>query len=565
MHVQKRWLTKEEDIDALAHLQDTLHIHPALCKILYHRGISTYEQAKAFFRPELSNLHNPFLMNDMKAAVERIIYAIHHNERILIYGDYDVDGTTSVALVYSYLRSMYENIDYYIPDRYKEGYGISTSGIDYAYDNEVKLIIALDCGIRAHDKVDYAHERKIDFIICDHHLPEDVLPDAVAVLDPKRFDNTYPFTELSGCGIGFKLMQALCLTMERNMEEVYELLDLVAVSIASDLVHLVDENRIMAYHGLKQFNKNKRAGFAALKRITAFNRDADITDLVFIIGPRINAAGRIAHGSEAVELLIEKDILVAYEKVQKIQLNNDERKGLDKDITEEAISILEDEYYARRKSTVLFQSHWHKGVIGIVASRLIERHYKPTIILTESNGKAVGSGRSIHGFDLHQALDACKDYIIQFGGHKYAAGLTLELDMVPIFIQKFEEYVNENITTEIMTPFVDIDAEIELSDITPKFYNILQQMAPFGPMNMRPIFLTKDVKDAGYTQLLKDEHLKLHITKSGQRSVFGIGFGMWYLIPIIRNNTTFNVCYHLYENEWNGNKRIELQVKDIQA
>ncbi len=564
MQMQKRWLSKEDNLEVLEQLQTSLKIHPALCKILYNRGVKTYEQAKAFFRPELCNLHDPYLMNDMQAAVDRIIYAIQHNEKIMIYGDYDVDGTTSVALVFSYLRNVYENIDYYIPDRYKEGYGISTLGIDYAYGNDVKLIIALDCGIRAHDKIDYAHERKIDFIICDHHLPEDVLPDAVAVLDPKRTDNTYPFTELSGCGIGFKLMQALCMYLQRDMEEVYELLDLVAVSIASDLVHLVDENRIMAYYGLIQFNKNKRPGFSALKRITAFNRDADITDLVFIIGPRINAAGRIAHGSEAVELLIEKDTALAFEKVQKIQLNNDERKGLDKDITEEAMTMMEDEYYTNRKSTVLFQSHWHKGVIGIVASRLIERHYKPTIILTESNGKAVGSGRSIYGFDLHQALDACKDYIIQFGGHKYAAGLTLELDMVPVFIQKFEEYVSQNITEEIMTPFVDIDAEIELNDINHKFYNILQQMAPFGPMNMRPVFMTKGVKDAGYTQLLKDEHLKLHITKTGQRSVFGIGFGMWYLIPIIRNNPTFNVCYHLYENEWNGNKRLELQVKDIQ-
>jgi len=560
----KRWILLEAEQDKVDELQKALNIHPILCKLLVLRDITTYEQAKKFFRPSLSDLHDPFLMKDMDIAINRITNALANNEKILVYGDYDVDGTTSVALVYSFFKQFYTNIEYYIPDRYSEGYGISTQGIDFAKDNNITLIIALDCGIRAHDKIDYAKERSIDFIICDHHLPADTIPDAVAILDPKRVDCNYPFKELSGCGIGFKLIQAYTIQHNLDIENVYCQMDLVATSIASDLVHIVDENRILAKFGIDLVNSKPRPGIKALINELKLNRKLEISDLVFIIGPRINAAGRIAHGSEAVELLIAENLEVALSKIKKVQENNDTRKEVDKDITDEAFYILEnDETLLTKKSTVLFRPHWHKGVIGIVASRLIEKYHKPTIILTASNGKGVGSGRSVPGFDLHDAIDKCSEHIIQFGGHKYAAGLTIELEQIDAFIEKFEEVVQNNITDELLIAPIEIDAEIEFSDINDKFYNILEQMAPFGPQNMRPTFMTKDVYDTGFSKIVKESHLKINLLKDGQNPVNGVGFGMARLFEVMNEKETFDVCYQLYPNDWNGQTKIELRLKDI--
>ncbi|MFN8281642.1 MAG: single-stranded-DNA-specific exonuclease RecJ [Chitinophagales bacterium] len=564
MRTQKRWIELEADETIVQQLQRALNIHPVLCKLLVLRGINTFEEAKDFFRPSLDKLHDPFLMRDMDKAVTRIETAIANNERILIYGDYDVDGTTAVSLVYSYFKDFYDNIFYYIPDRYTEGYGISFQGIDYAKDNNVSLMIALDCGIKANDKIDYANEKNIDFIICDHHLPGDVLPNAVAVLDPKRNDCSYPFDELSGCGIGFKLIQAYAQKNKLNTEKIYDQLDLVAISIASDLVPITGENRILAKFGCDRINENPRAGIKALMSELKLSRNLDITDLVFIIGPRINAAGRIAHGSEAVTLLIENDYDTAIEKTKKVQQNNTDRKTIDKDITDEAFAMIDnDDVLVKKKTTVLYQEHWHKGVVGIVASRLIEKYYRPTIILASSNGKAVGSGRSVPGFDLYDAIDSCSEHLVQFGGHKYAAGLTIELDKLEDFSEAFEKIVAERITEEQQIPQVEIDAEIELTDINDKFFNILEQMAPFGPGNMRPTFVTKEVYDTGYSKVLNGNHLKLSILKDGQTPKNGVGFGMGDYMQIMETKETVDICYQLYANEWNNQVKIEFKLKDL--
>ncbi len=564
MITQKRWILSDADADTVAQLQQSLKIHPVICKLLAIRGIDTYEKAKAFFRPSLSDLHDPFLMKDMDKAIERLEQAIAANEKIMVYGDYDVDGTTAVALVYSFFHEFYANIITYIPNRYTEGYGISFDGMDFAFEQNVKLIISLDCGIKANDKIAYAKSKGMDFIICDHHLPGEELPDAVAILDPKRKDCTYPFDELSGCGIGFKLIQAFCIKNNIAIEKAYQQLDLVATSIASDLVQITGENRILAKFGMDKVNENPRAGFKALLNELKIDKKLEISDLVFIIGPRINAAGRIAHGSEAVELLIENDLKMALEKTKKVQQNNDERKNLDKDITEEAFSMLENTTeYADRKSTVLFQSHWHKGVIGIVASRLIEKFHRPTIVLAASNGKAVGSGRSVPGFDLHDAIETCSEYLVQFGGHKYAAGLTIELDKIDAFSAAFEKIVSERITSEQLIPQIEIDAEIQLDDINEKFYNIVEQMAPFGPGNMRPNFITREVYDTGFSKLLKDNHLKLNILKDGQHPKNGIAFGMGDFFNLLEENETVDICYQLYANVWNNQTKIEFRLKDM--
>ena len=564
MQNQKRWIELEADEKIVQQLQTELNIHPVLCKLLVLRNIKTFDEAKDFFRPNLNKLHNPFLMRDMDKAITRIETAIANNERILIYGDYDVDGTTAVSLVYSYFNDFYDNICYYIPDRYTEGYGISFQGIDFAKDNNVSLIIALDCGIKANDKVDYANERNIDFIICDHHLPGDVLPNAVAVLDPKRNDCSYPFDELSGCGIGFKLIQAYAEKNKLNAEKIYDQLDLVAVSIASDLVPITGENRILAKFGCDRINQNPRAGIKALMSELKLSRNLDITDLVFIIGPRINAAGRIAHGSEAVTLLIENDYDVAIEKTKKVQQNNTDRKTIDKDITDEAFAMIDNnETLIHKKTTVLYQEHWHKGVVGIVASRMIEKYYRPTIILASSNGKAVGSGRSVPGFDLYDAIDSCSEHLVQFGGHKYAAGLTIELDKIQDFSDAFEKIVRDRITADQQIPQVEIDAEIELTDINDKFFNILEQMQPFGPGNMRPTFVTKDVYDTGYSKVLNGNHLKLNILKDGQSPKNGVGFGMGNYMEFMEQKETVDICYQLYANEWNNQIKIEFKLKDL--
>lgn len=564
MFSKKRWTYQEAEEAEVEALQTQLNIHPVICKLLVHRNINTFDKAKDFFRPNLEHLHNPFLMKDMDIAIERIEKAITKNERILIYGDYDVDGTTAVSLVYSYFKDISDKILYYIPDRYTEGYGISFKGIDFAEENNVTLMIALDCGIKAHDKISYAKEKGIDFIICDHHLPGDTLPEAVAILDPKRSDCNYPFDDLSGCGIGFKLIQAYSQKNNLDAEKIYNQLDLVAVSIASDLVSVIGENRILAKFGVDKINTNPRAGFKALMSELKLNRNLDITDLVFIIGPRINAAGRIAHGSEAVTLLIEEDYEMALEKTKKIQQNNTDRKTLDKDITEEAFAMIDtNEVLIHKKSTVLYQEHWHKGVIGIVASRLIEKYHRPTIVLASSNGKAVGSGRSVPGFDLHDAIDACSEYLVQFGGHKYAAGLTIELDKIDDFKTAFDKVVSERITDEQLIPQIEIDAEIELTDINEKFFNIIEQMGPFGPGNMRPVFVTKNVYDTGYSKVLNGNHLKLNILKDGQNPKNGIGFGMGDYMKIIENKETYDICFQLYANVWNGQTKIEFRLKDL--
>ena len=564
MLTTKRWTYIQADEGEVNELQKQLNIHKTICQLLVARGIKTYEEAKKFFRPSLEQLHDPFLMKDMEKAIDRIEKAIAKNETILIYGDYDVDGTTAVSLVYSFFIEIYKNVLYYIPDRYTEGYGISFQGIDYSKENNATLIIALDCGIKAHDKINYATEKGIDFIICDHHLPDDTLPDAVAVLDPKRTDCTYPFDELSGCGIGFKLIQAYAQKNNISSEKIYEQLDLVAVSIASDLVPVTGENRILAKFGVDKVNNKPRAGFKALMSELKLTRSLDITDLVFIIGPRINAAGRIAHGSEAVTLLIEENYETALEKTKKIQQTNTDRKSLDKDITEEAFSMIDsNEILIQKKSTVLYQEHWHKGVIGIVASRLIEKYHRPTIILAASNGKAVGSGRSVPGFDLHNAIDACSEHLIQFGGHKYAAGLTIEINKIDDFIHAFDKIVSERILDEQLIPQIEIDAEIELTDINEKFFNIVEQMGPFGPGNMRPIFITKNVYDTGYSKVLNGNHLKLNILKDKQDPKNGIGFGMGDYMKITEKNETFDICYQLYANVWNGQTKIEFRLKDL--
>lgn len=564
MFSKKRWTYQSADDVEVEALQKQLNIHPIICKLLVQRNIKTFDQAKDFFRPKLEHLHDPFLMKDMDIAIKRIEKAIEQNERILVYGDYDVDGTTAVSLVYSYFKDISDKILYYIPDRYSEGYGISFQGIDFAQEHKVTLMIALDCGIKAHDKISYAKEKGIDFIICDHHLPGETLPEAIAILDPKRSDCSYPFNDLSGCGIGFKLIQAYAQKNNLNKEKIYEQLDLVAVSIASDLVSVIGENRILAKFGVDKINTHPRAGFKALMSELKLHRNLDITDLVFIIGPRINAAGRIAHGSEAVTLLIEEDYETALEKTKKVLQDNTDRKTLDKDITEEAFAMIDaEEVLIHKKSTVLYQEHWHKGVIGIVASRLIEKYHRPTIILASSNGKAVGSGRSVPGFDLHDAIDACSEHLVQFGGHKYAAGLTIELHKIEDFITAFDKIVSERITEEQLIPQIEIDAEIELTDINEKFFNIVEQMGPFGPGNMRPVFVTKCVYDTGYSKILNGNHLKLNILKDGQNPKNGIGFGMGDYMKIIENNETFDICYQLYANVWNGQTKIEFKLKDL--
>jgi len=571
----KRWILSSPDDKQVEVLRQQLGIHPIHCRLLVSRGITTFEEARHFFRPSLEHLHDPFGMKDMDKAVDRILSAIESGEKILVFGDYDVDGTTAVSLVYSFLSDFYPNIGTYIPDRYKEGYGISTAGIDFAADNGFDLIIALDCGIKSVDKVAYANQKGIDFIICDHHLPGEELPAAVAVLDPKRPDCAYPFKELSGCGIGFKLMQALSAKMGVNPDKAFDLLDLVTISIASDLVPITGENRVLAYFGLKKINQEPRPGLKALMAKAGlmleqtdgsyiYKKPIEINDLVFVIGPRINAAGRMEHGSNAVELLTETEESSAFEKAQKLQENNSDRVDVDRSITDEALEMMRtDSRYESRKSTVLFNKDWHKGVIGIVASRVIEKFYRPTVILTASNGLAVGSARSIAGFDLYDAIDSCREHLVQFGGHMYAAGLTMELDKVEAFTLKFEEIVSSRVTEEMMTPMIAIDAEIELSDVNENFLNIFEQMAPFGPGNMRPVFVTRGVFNPGGCRIVKEQHLKIEISKSGQGYKRGIGFGMAHLFEIVEK-PTFDICYQIYNNEWNGRKQVEIQVKDIQ-
>jgi len=534
--------------------------------LLMERGISTFEEAKSFFRPSLNNLHDPFLMKDMLKAVERINLAFEKKEKIMVFGDYDVDGTSATALVFTFLKSKYDLLEYYIPDRYLEGYGISYKAIDIAQQKNISLIIALDCGIRAHDKIDYANQKNIDFIICDHHLPSETLPNAKAILDPKREDCQYPFKELSGCGVGFKLMQALCRKKNWDENELFDYLDLVAISIASDIVSITNENRTLAYFGLQKINEKPRIGIKALLEVSKKSDALNLSDLVFIIGPRINAAGRINTGMNAVELMVSNNYEAALETAKLISEDNNTRKDLDKTITQEALSmIFENENLQNKKTTVLFKNDWHKGVIGIVASRLIENFYRPTIMLTESNGKAVGSARSVKDFDVHEAICACADLLEQFGGHKAAAGLTLKIENVPLFQEKFEQIVAESITPEMLELTEEIDMELQFSDITQKFLNVLWQFDPFGPGNMNPVFVSRKVKQFSYARIIKDLHLKLFLFQDENPDLKfeAIGFNMIHFRDMLLENEFIDICYHIEANYFRGEKKIQLRIKDI--
>lgn len=556
-----------EDEEIINHLQEILNINRNLAIILAQRDIKTFTEAKKFFRPELKDLHDPFIMQDMNKAIERLEKAIQKNETILVYGDYDVDGTTSVALVYSFLREIHDHLDYYVPDRYSEGYGISYKGIDYAKEIGAALVIALDCGIKAIEKIEYANSKGIDFIICDHHTPGDNIPNAVAVLDPKRKDCNYPFKELSGCGVGFKFLQAYSYRSGMPFEKLYNYIDLVAVSIASDIVPVIGENRILTYYGLKKLNENPLKGLKAIKKIAGVDgQTMTVSDCVFKIGPRINAAGRIKFGKEAVTLLITEDINKAKEFGEQIDLYNTDRKSFDRAITHEALREIGNNIDLRnRKSTVIYNKDWHKGVVGIVASRLTETYYRPTVVLTESNGLASGSARSVSDFNLYKAIDACSHLLETFGGHAFAAGLTLKIENVDKFSECFEKYVSDNITTEQLTPIIEVDTELNFKDITPKFYRILKQLAPFGPGNMTPIFFTKNILDKGSSALVgkTKEHLKLEMLDSKGNTLSGIGFSMPHHFKNIKEKKPFTVCYSIGENTFKGETTLQAIVKEI--
>jgi len=567
--MKKKIIIKPQaDGKVIEHLHDVLGINRVLANLLAQRGINTYEEAKVFFRPTLEQLHDPFLMKDMDKAVDRLDIALSKNEKILIYGDYDVDGTTSVALAYSFLRKYTEQIDFYIPDRYEEGYGISIKGIDYAADNNYTLVIALDCGIKAVDKIKHANSRKVDFIICDHHTPGDIIPDSIAVLDPKREDCNYPDKNLSGCGVGFKFLQAYSNRKKIDFSNLLEFIDLVAVSIASDIVPVIGENRILAHFGLQKLHKNPIKGLETIKSISNV-KDAELTisDCVFKIGPRINAAGRIKSGADAVRLLVEENGELATEIAQQIDVYNTERKSLDRDITHEALRVIGNSIELRnKKTTVLYDENWHKGVVGIVASRLTETYYRPTIVLTESHGMATGSARSVSDFNVYDAINSCNHLLENFGGHKFAAGLTLKIENVEEFANCFEKYVSENITEEQLTPKVKVDSELNFSDIDRKFFNVMRQMAPFGPGNMAPVFLTKGLLDTGGTKQVgaNKEHLKLDMVDTDGAAMSGIAFSLApeYYKPIAKKEK-FSICYSIDKNEFRGNVSLQVRVKEI--
>ena len=565
MGLTKRWSIKEVDAQIVNELQVSLRVHPAICKMLVARGIHTFDQAKLFFRPQLSDLHDPFLMKGMQKAVNRICSAIEWNERILIYGDYDVDGTSSVAVVYSFLKSLYAGqLNYYIPHRYKEGYGLSKQGIDFAKANGHTLLITLDCGIKSADLVDYANGLGIDVIICDHHLPDERIPNALAILNPKQADCTYPYKELSACGIGFKLIEALAIQLNKPKESVYAYLDLVATSIAADIVALDGENRVLGFYGIKKANEQPSLSLKTLLEASDFKRTLQMSDLVFVIGPRVNAAGRMDDAKKAVELFIETDEEKVKEIAAALQADNLDRKEVDKTITEQAIQLLQQPHQQYKKSTVLFQTNWHKGVVGIVASRLIDHYYRPTIVLTESNGMASGSARSIPGFNIHEAIEACSHLLENYGGHYFAAGMTMQLHQVDAFIAAFEKQVADTIDPAILIPEISIDAELQLSDITPALLNLINQFEPFGPNNLRPVFLSKGVQDdKGYSRIVKDAHLKFSIQQNGAR-MEGIGFNLADKIGIVKDGL-FDVVYTIDQNDFNGKSRLQIKVLDLKS
>ena len=569
--MEKQWVIKHiETTQEVENLASELNVEIPIAKLLIQRGVKTFDEAKAYFRPKISDLHDPYKMKDMGVAVNRLEKAIKNDERILIYGDYDVDGTTSVALVYSFLQDRVSEIKYYIPDRYNEGYGISYKAIDYADQHDYSLVIALDCGIKANEKIDKANELGIDFIICDHHYPGDELPKAVAVLDPKRKDCEYPFKELSGCGVGFKFLHAFCIKNRISFDELYQYIDLVTVSIASDIVPVIGENRVIAHFGLKKLNSDAMIGLKSIIHLANLGSDITISDIVFKIGPRINAAGRIDSGEKAVDLLIS-DKNTAADKIAKIiNVFNNDRKDLDQNITAEAIEMIKQlDDIESKKSTVVYNPDWHKGVLGIVASRLIETYYRPTVVLTKSNGFVTGSARSVAGFDLYKAIESCSDLLENFGGHMYAAGLTLKEEKLAKFKNRFDEFVSKNITEVQLTPQIDIDAIINLGDITPKFYRILKQFQPFGPENMSPVFVTRKVSDFGSGKLVgkESEHIKFDLVEETDpyKKFPAIGFGLAKFKKILTNRQSFDVCYSIEENEFMGKTSLQLRIRDIKV
>ncbi len=558
----------EEENRISKELADKLAISPVICQLLVKRGITTEEEANKFFKPSLNDLHDPFLMPDMDKAVKRLNKALGEREKILVYGDYDVDGTTAVSLVYKFLRPYTTLLDYYIPDRYDEGYGISYKGIDYAADTDVKLIISLDCGIKAIEKIEYAKKKGIDFIICDHHMPDDTLPDAVAVLDAKRVDSIYPYEHLSGCGVGFKFMQAFAKSNNFPFADLEKLLDLCAVSIASDIVPITGENRIMAYYGLKQINSNPSLGLKGIIDVCGLTgKEITMSDIVYKIGPRINASGRMMNGKEAVDLLLAKDSESAREKSENINQYNDERRELDKKITDEANAIIDDfQDMADRKAIVVFNPAWHKGVIGIVASRLTEKYYRPAVVLTKSSELITGSARSVAGFDIYKAIESCRDLLENFGGHTYAAGLSLKEENLEAFTNRFLQLAADEIVPEQMVPQLDVDAILDFKDINAKFMHDLKKMSPFGPDNQKPVFCSRRVKDYGTSKLVgKDlEHIKLELIDANSNSpIHGIAFGMHKHSKHIKGMKPFNICYTVEENTYNGNTSLQLMIKDI--
>ena len=550
----------EAVVDAL---HQGLKINPVLCRLLVQRGITTFEEAKAYFRPSLDQLHDPFLMKDMGKAVARIQQAITSGEKILVYGDYDVDGTTSVAVMYRFLRSLAPACDFYIPHRYREGYGISRQGIEHAVENGFGLIISLDCGIKAVNLITLAKEHGIDFIVCDHHMPDEILPPAVAILNAKQPDCTYPYKELCGCGVGFKLIQALCKAMALPDSTWEQYLDLVAIAIAADIVPITGENRTLTYFGLKKVNGSPSTGVQALIELSKMQGQIHVNDLVFVIAPRVNAAGRMDDARKAVQLFISEEKNEAMELAGLLHLDNTDRKEVDLSITEQAFAMIEnDENMLQRRSTVLHNGSWHKGVVGIVASRLIERYYRPTIILTDSGDKVAGSARSVLGFNVYEAIHQCKDLLENYGGHFYAAGLTMKKENVQAFSLRFEEVVSANITDEMLIPEITIDSVIGFRDITPTLYNIILQMEPFGPDNMRPVFVAKKVYETGKSRIVKEAHLKFELMQHGL-TMDGIGFGLAEKYDLLKPNQPLDVAFTIDENEWNGVKKLQLRVLDI--
>ena len=561
--MEKRWNILKADPATVAALQEQLKISPILCELLVQRGIVDFDAAKKFFRPQIEHLHSPWLMKDMKKAVERIQTAFEKEEKILVYGDYDVDGTTSVATLYQFLKDLSPNIDYYIPHRYKEGYGISKIGIDFAKENGFNLIISVDCGIKSTELIAYAKELGMDFVICDHHLPDPIIPPAVAILNPKQIDCTYPFKELCGCGVVFKLITALAETYQLPSESYLQYLDLVMTAIAADIVPVVDENRTLSFFGLQKINDNPCNGLKAILEQSKQSLPIKMSSLVFTVSPRINAAGRMDDAKKAVQLFIEKDLINARAIASLLQQDNLDRREADSTITEEALAQIEnDPNHSIKKSSVVFQAHWHKGVVGIVASRLIEKYYKPTIVLTQSGEVIAGSARSVQGFNLYEALHACREHLLGYGGHFAAAGMTLAVDQLEAFKEAFEKSVAERITEEQLTPEITINAVLPLDNISMNFYQIISQMEPFGPDNMRPVFIAQKVYDTGYSKIVKDLHISCSF-KQGKNTIRGIGYNMPQHLDVIKSGKPFDIVFQLQLNEWQGTQSVQLQIMDI--